>query len=195
MWNERYAEDGFAYGTEPNGFIAAHADAIRGGDVLCLACGEGRNAVHLAERGLSVSGVDLSDVGIEKTKALAAERGVQVHTEVASLGDYDLGVSRWDGIVSVFAHVPPAIRRALHRAIPAALRSGGVLLLEAYTPAQLEHGTGGPPALSMLMSLAELREDLAGLDFELAQEIERDVVEGRYHTGKAAVVQVIARKP
>ncbi len=194
MWNGRYGEEGFAYGTEPNTFVAETADAITGKDVLCIACGEGRNVVFLAQRGLSVTGVDLSEVGIEKTKALAAERGVQVRAEVASLDDYDLGQSKWDAIVAIFAHVPPPLRRKVHQAIPAALRPGGVVLLEAYTPKQLEHGTGGPPALPMLMTLDELEEDFAGLEFELGHEIEREVVEGRYHTGQAAVVQVVARR-
>ena len=195
MWNARYGEAGFAYGTEPNAFLSQHADVIHGSDVLCLASGEGRNAVHLAQRGLSVTGVDISEVGVEKTKALASERGVSVQAQVASLAEYDLGSGRWDAIVSIFAHLPPPVRRRVHQAIPAALRPGGVLLLEAYTPAQLEHGTGGPPSLPMLMTLAELKEDLVGLSFELGQEIERDVVEGKYHDGKAAVVQVIARRP
>lgn len=195
MWNARYGEPGFAYGTEPNAFVAAHADAIRGRDVLCIASGEGRNAVYLAERGLSVTGVDLSEVGVEKTKALATERGVSVEAHVASLADFDLGDARWDAIIAVFAHLPPPVRRRVHRAIPKALRPSGVLLLEAYTPAQLQHGTGGPPSLPMLMTLDELREDLAGLHLELGHEIEREVVEGRYHDGKAAVVQVIGRRP
>ena len=193
MWDERYAEDGFAYGLEPNAFLAAHADALRG-PVVCLAAGEGRNAVWLAQQGLEVHAVDLSPVGVAKTRALAAERGVTVEAQVADLATFDLGEARWGGIVAIFAHPPEPIRRRVHGAIPVALRPGGTLLMEMYTPRQLQHRTGGPPVLPMLYEPADIRSQLEGLSFERFEEIERDVVEGRYHTGRAAVLQVVGRR-
>ena len=190
MWNERYAEDGFAYGLEPNGFLVEHADRLSG-SVLCIASGEGRNAVWLAERGLDVHGVDGSSVGVEKTRRLAAERGVNVSVSHADLAEFDLGRDQWDGIVAIFAHLPPPLRERVHRAIPRALKAGGVLLLEAYAPGQLGRGTGGPPALPMLYSVPTLRDELAGLRFDRLEETERAVVEGTYHTGSAITVQVV----
>lgn len=197
MWDQRYAEPGFAYGTEPNDFLAANAERYlpAGGEVLCLAEGEGRNAVFLARRGFRVTGVDSSAVGLAKARTLAAERGVAIETAVADLADYELGVARWDGIVSIWCHTPPALRARLHRAVVAALRPGGVFVLEAYTPAQLAHRTGGPPVAEMMMTLAAVRAELAGLDIVVGEETTREVHEGKYHDGTSAVLQVIARKP
>jgi SAM-dependent methyltransferase len=194
-WDVRYAEPGWAFGTAPNDFLREQAARIPMGRVLCLAEGEGRNAVHLASLGHEVTAVDLSAVGVAKTLALATERGVRVHAETADLATWPIAPGAWQGIVSIFAHVPGEIRPALHRAVVAGLAPGGVLVLEAYPPEQEDRGTGGPSEPSRFMSLADLRTELAGLDFELAREIERDVIEGRYHTGRAAVVQVVARKP
>lgn len=195
MWNQRYGEPGFAYGTEPNDFLKqAHASFKPQGRVLCLAEGEGRNAVFLAEQGYDVHAVDLSDVGMDKTARLAEERGVVVHTAVADLGEYDLGTAAWDGIVSVWCHLPPPVRADVHRRVVAALAPGGVLVLEAYTPAQLELKTGGPPVAEMMMTLKALRDELAGLELEHAIELKRHVDEGKYHQGKSAVVQLIARR-
>ena len=196
MWDQRYGEEGFAYGVEPNDFLREQVGAFApGAAVLCLAEGEGRNAVYLAERGCEVTAVDLSPVGLAKAEKFAAERGASITTVAADLSAYDLGEARWDGVVSVWAHVPPAVRGPLHRRVVRALKPGGVLLLEAYTPKQLEHGTGGPPKAELMMTLAGLREELAGLEIELGREVEREIHEGRYHDGMSATVQLLARKP
>jgi SAM-dependent methyltransferase len=196
MWNERYAESGFAYGTEVNDFLAEQAFRLpEAGDVLCLAEGEGRNAVYLAQRGLSVTGVDASSVGLDKARRLAAERGVTIHTVVADLGDYDLGAECWDAVVSIWCHVPHPLRRRIHHAVTRALKPGGVFILEAYTPAQIGYETGGPKAADRLMTLAAVQLELEGLQFLIGRETERDVHEGKYHEGKSAVLQVVAVKP
>lgn len=197
MWNQRYSEPGFAYGTEPNDFLAANAERYlpAKGEVLCLAEGEGRNAVFLARRGFRVTGVDGSAVGLAKARTLADQHGVEIQTVVADLADFDLGVARWDGIVSIWCHTPSVLRARLHRAVAQALRPGGVLLLESYTPKQLEYKTGGPPTADMLMTLAEVRAELAGLDFIEGQEKLREVHEGKFHDGMSAVLQVVARRP
>lgn len=195
-FDQRFAEPGWAYGTEPNDFLRACADEIpAGGHVLCLAEGQGRNAVFLATVGHAVTAVDRSVPGLEKAQLLAAERRVPLTTRLADLATFDIGVAQWDAIVSIFGHLPPELRRAVHRGVVAGLRPGGVFILEAYAPAQLARRTGGPRTLDLLMSVAELREELAGLDLVVAQELDREVVEGKYHTGMASVVQVLARKP
>ena len=194
-WDVRYAGPGWAFGTEPNDFLREMAPRLPPGRVLCLAEGEGRNAVHLAGLGHEVTAVDLSPVGIEKTLALAAGRGVRVRAEVADLADYVITPGHWQGIVSIFAHVPREVRGPLHRAVVAGLAPGGVLVLEAYTPAQEDCGTGGPSEPARFMTLEDLRQELRGLEFLDARELERDVIEGRYHTGRAAVVQLVARRP
>lgn len=195
VWDERYAEEGFAYGAEPNEFLVEVADRIPAGPVLCLAEGEGRNAVFLAARGHAVLAVDRSAVGLAKARGLAAQRAVTVETRVADLATFELEVGRYAGIVSIWAHVPPDVRRVVHQRCVAALAPGGVMILEAYTPAQVGQGTGGPPDPALCMSANDLREELAGLDFEILVERERRVSEGKYHQGGSAVVQMVARKP
>ncbi len=139
--------------------------------------------------------MDRSPVGIECALELARSRGVSIATDVGDLATWPMGEGRWDAIVSVFAHVPRALRRDVHARVVRALAPGGRFLLEAYTPRQLEYGTGGPPDVDMLMSLDHLRTELAGLEFELGRELEREVIEGEKHTGLAHVVQVVARAP
>ncbi len=195
MWDQRYSEPGYAYGSEPNEYLAAQVAQLPKGRALCLAEGQGRNAVFLATQGFDVTAVDQSRVGLESAQAFATERGVRIVTEVADLNDYDLGQDTWSAIISIWAHVPPDVRGRLHSACVRALAPGGVLLLEAYTPAQVGRGTGGPPDPALCMTLEALRDELQGLEFLQAQETERDVAEGRYHQGRSAVVQVLARKP
>lgn len=193
-WDRRYAGEAYAFGTEPNDFLVEAAPLIPAGPVLCLAEGEGRNAVWLAARGHEVTAVDASPVGIAKAEALARTRGVGIATVAADLADFRIAPGAWAGIVAIFAHLPPAVRRAVHRAAAAGLVPGGVFILEAYTPAQAAHGTGGPSQPELLYRLAELRLDLTGLEFVVGREVERDVLEGTLHTGRSAVVQVLARR-
>lgn len=195
MWNQRYSAAEFAFGTEPNGFLTSVADRIPKGRVLCLAAGEGRNAVYLAQLGCEVTAVDSSEVGLDKAQRLASDRGVTLKTTLADLADYTITPHHWDAIVSIFAHVPPEIRKPLHRQVVDGLRSGGVFVLEAYTPQQLQYGTGGPPIEELTMSLETLKTELAGLAFQRGVETEREVVEGKYHSGQSALVQVLAAKP
>lgn len=195
MWNERYSSEDYAYGTEPNTFLAAHFAQLPKGRVLSLAEGEGRNAVFLAQQGYEVTGVDSSEVGLAKAKALADARGVLAHWVHADLAHYEPGESTWDAIVSIFCPLQPAIRRELYRKVLDGLKPGGVFLLEAYTPAQIQHGTGGGKSVELMQTAASLRAELPGLDFVHLVELERDVVEGLFHTGLGAVVQAIGVKP
>lgn len=196
MWDQRYAEEGFAYGERPNDFLIATAGYVTpGGRVLMLGDGEGRNGVYMAEQGHEVHSVDLSPVGMAKAAKLAASRGVTITTEVADLATFDLGDAAWDGIVSIFCHMPPSIRQRVHHAIGKALVPGGVLLLEAYAKEQFGRGTGGPPDEAMLMSLTELENEFDGLEILHGESFDRKVIEGKYHTGRAAVTQIIARRP
>lgn len=192
MWDERYSEEGFAYGERANDFLIETQSRLPRGRALCLAEGEGRNAVYLAENGFEVTAVDMSPVGLSKAKELARQRGVRLTTVVANLADFPLEPGYWDLIVSVWAHTPSVLRRSLHQQVVKALRPGGGFLLEAYTPDQLSQGTGGPPDPDMLMTLDGLRQELAGLRFEIGREIQREIHEGRYHNGPSAVVQVLA---
>lgn len=194
MWDDRYSEAGFAYGTEPNSYLASVIDQIPRGRVLCLCEGEGRNAVFLAQQGCDVTAVDASKVGMDKAQQLAAQRGVTIKTIVSDLAHFIIEENHWDAIVSIFCHVPPDMRAKVHAQVVAGLKTNGVLILEAYTPRQLEYKTGGPAVAEMTMNLQVLKSELSGLTFVHAVEMDRDVIEGKYHTGKGAVVQVIAKK-
>lgn len=194
FWDARYGTADFVFGTEPNDFLRSVAAQIPAGPVLCLAEGEGRNAVFLAGRGHAVTAVDLSAAGLAKAQALAAARGVTLTTAVADLSAYAIAPGAWSGIVAIFMHLPPALRRDLLARAAAGLRPGGVFVMEAYTPAQLAFGTGGPKDPALLPTLAQLRAELPDLEFPVGRELERDVIEGSGHTGRAATVQILARR-
>jgi SAM-dependent methyltransferase len=194
-WDERYSEPGFTYGTEPNDFLVSVTDRIPRGKVLSLAEGEGRNAVYLASLGYQVTGVDGSEVGLRKAMDLAAERGVAITTVHADLSTFKIESEQWDGIVACYCHVPSAVRIRLHQAAVQGLKPGGVFVLEAFSKEQLAYGTGGPSSLDMLMTLEDLKRELAGLNFIKAVQMERPVHEGRRHTGLASVIQLIGIKP
>lgn len=195
MWDERYNTDAYFYGTQANDFLRTHFREVpAGGRILCLAEGEGRNAVFLAREGYDVTAVDLSRKGLEKAEKLAATYGVAITCIHADLAGFDLGEDQWDGIVSIFCHLPVDIRQTVHQQIPRALKVGGVLLLEAYTPEQIGKGTGGPPDAALMMTRQSLSEELAGLQFKHFQTLQREVIEGSGHTGTGAVIQLIASK-
>ena len=194
MWNQRYNQSDYVYGTQPNDFLISVSASIPRGKLLSLGEGEGRNAVYLAAQGWDVTAVDSSEVGLEKARRLAVEKGVNITTITADLGDFQIQPNSWDAIVSIFCHVPSAIRVPLHQAVVRGLKPGGVFVLEAFTPRQLEMGTGGPASPDMLMTLASLRQELAGLRFVQAVELDRNVIEGKFHTGQAAVVQILGVK-
>lgn len=194
MWDETYSVEQYVYGKEPNDFLLQMSGKLKAGKVLCLADGEGRNGVYLARSGSSVTSVDSSTVGLAKAEQLAREFGVAIETVPADLADFEIEPGAWDSIVSIFCHLHRDLRTRLHRGVVAGLKAGGTFLLEAYTPKQLEFGTGGPSSVEYLMDLESLGMELDGLDIIHGAELVRDVVEGVKHTGKASVVQVLARK-
>lgn len=198
MWDDRYSEPGFAYGTEPNDFLTERVGDLKRGRCLCLAEGEGRNAVWLAQQGFDVTAMDQSAVGMEKARELAESRGVSIATQVGDLADWDMGEGTWDTVVAIFMHLPPALRADVHARIVRALAPGGTVLVEGYTPDKYDHpGMGGPPPgqRDMTFTRPMLIDDFNGLDVVHAEETVRDVNEGKYHHGRSAVVQFLAKKP
>lgn len=192
FWNQRYAGNRFVYGTEPNSFLAEHSGLLAG-PVLSLSEGEGRNAVFLAALGLDVLGVDISSVGLEKARQLAQSRGVKIRTEVADLATYEPGEARFGAVISIFAHLPGAIRQRLYPLIEKSLKPDGVIVLEAYAENQLSRDTGGPKDADMLMTVEKIRREFPTLEPILLHEVERNVSEGEGHTGMASVVQFVGR--
>jgi len=194
VWDERYSAEEYIYGKTPNKFLAENYDVIPKGNVLSLAEGEGRNAVFLAKQGYRVTAVDASQVGLQKAGKLAQENGVSVELIHADLADFDIGENKWDGIVSIFCPLPSALRKELHKKVVAGLKPNGVFLVEAYTPEQLKYRTGGGNSADLMTTKESLNLELNRLTFKRLVALERDVIEGIYHTGLAAVVQAIALK-
>lgn len=195
-YDERYRGEDFYYGTEPNDFLRESIGFIpRGGRVLCLAEGEGRNAVFLAENGFKVTAVDSSPYGVQKQQALAARKSVSIVSICADLAEYDFGTEAWDGIVSIFCHLPPALRKLVNARSVAALKPGGVLILEAYRPEQAGRSTGGPPDPALCISPEILQSDFGALQWTACESTERQVIEGRGHTGIGAVIRFIGTRP
>jgi len=196
FWNARYREPGYAYGTEPNAFLASKADLLKPGmTALAVADGEGRNGVWLAGLGLDVLSVDASEVGLRKTRELAASRGVAIRTAQADLGRWAWPRGEFDVVVSIFAHFAPELRARLHQAMLAALKPGGLVILEAFTPEQLNYTSGGPRVPEMLYSVGMLRADFAAGEVLELTATRTELAEGNYHSGPAAVVRLVVRQP
>jgi len=194
-WDDRYAEEGFAFGDQPNDFLVEVEQAIPRGDALVVGDGDGRNGVWLAMQGHKVTTIDLSPVGVEKAKHLAASRGTSINAQVGDLETFEMGDGAWNSIVSIFCHLPSELRGQVHANVKRALKSGGVFVLEAYTKANIGRGVGGPQNDDLTVELAELERDFAGWTLEVHRVAERNIVEGKYHNGMSSTVQFLARKP
>lgn len=191
FWDSRYKGPEYAYGTEPNDYLVAQMGLIpKGGRVLCLADGEGRNSVFLAEQGFQVTAVELSHEGIQKAKRLAEQRGVTVTFIEEDVNAVEIKPGTWDAIVSIFLHLPKKLRQALHAKIVAGLTSNGIYIYEAYTLDQLGKGTGGPKEAQVLAEPKAVLDDFSTdcvLHFFAG---ERPIHEGPLHSGAGAVAQI-----
>lgn len=196
-WNRRFEAEGFLFGTEPNGWLREHAGVWSPGSrVLCVADGEGRNSVWLARQGLQVQAFDISPVGVAKARALAARAGVQVDYEVADCDSWAWPEATFDGVAAIFVQfADPALRTRLFRRMAAALEPGGTLVLQGYTPRQLDYRTGGPPQVEHLYTEDLLRGAFAALDIVELRSWEADLAEGSGHRGRSALIGLVARRP
>jgi len=195
-WDERYQGPAFVYGREPNVWLKEQqARFPTQGHALAVADGEGRNGVWLAQQGLHVLAVDGSPVGLAKASVLAAERGCahRYQTQVVDLVLWEAPAGAFDVIAQIYLHLPEAARRVVHGRLVRALRPGGLLVLECFTPRQLAFGTGGPKDLALLYEPEALREDFVGLEILHLAECEVELHEGSLHEGRGAVVRVLAR--
>lgn len=197
FWNARYATDDYIFGTAPNGFLASQAALIQPGmRALAIADGEGRNGVWLAEHGVSVHAIDVSPVALEKARKLARERGVTLEFEQADALDWHWPEAAYDLIAAIFIQfAPPPERDRIIAGIRRSLRPGGLLILQGYTPRQIEFATGGPPSAANMYT-AELLHDWFG-DWEIVhlREHESVIREGSHHHGQSALVDLVAKKP
>jgi SAM-dependent methyltransferase len=200
FWDERYKGEEYAFGLTPNAFLVSQLQVLPPPPARIFAPGdgEGRNGVWLAEHGYDVTSVDLSPKGVEKARRLAASRGVTLNAEVADLESWAWPSAKFDAVVSLYVHFFDESRSRMHRATLRALKPGGVLILEAFSPHQLElqktHHSGGPKTENMLYSVEKLSSDFADADILLLEEAETELDEGHRHKGRAAVIRCVARR-
>ncbi len=195
-WNRRFAGDDYLFGTEPNAWLREHAGVWASGQrVLCVADGEGRNSVWLARRGLQVTAFDIAEAGVAKARRLAAGQGVAVDFQVADCDGYAWPEAAFDGVAAIFVQfADPPQRERLFRHLVRSLKPGGTLLLQGYTPRQLEYKTGGPPFASHLYTPALLREAFADMEIVELRDYEADIAEGSGHCGRSALIGLVARR-
>ena len=219
-WNRRFAEAGFLFGEAPNDWLREHAGIWSPGQrVLCVADGEGRNSVWLAGRGLVVDAFDISDVAVAKAREFAARQGLVVDAfDIAEIGvakarrlaqEHGVGVNytvsdcdafswpeaAYDGVAAIFVQfADPALRERLFGHMRRCLKPGGTLVLQGYTPRQLEYRTGGPPFESHLYTETLLREAFADLECVELREYEAELAEGSGHRGRSALIGLVARR-
>ena len=196
MWDERYAGGEYFYGTRPNAFIQSQHHLLKPGmSCLAVADGEGRNGVWLVEQGLQVLSVDSSAVAASKADTLAQQKGVKLDFEVADLLNWEWGENRYDVVVAIFIQFVTDEQRAkLFANMKKCLKPGGLLLLQGYTPRQLEYGTGGPSAAENLYTEPMLRKAFADMEILHLLEHDSEINEGAGHKGMSALIDLVARK-
>jgi 2-polyprenyl-3-methyl-5-hydroxy-6-metoxy-1,4-benzoquinol methylase len=196
-WNRRFEGEEFLFGIEPNEWLREHVGTLpRGGRILCVADGEGRNSVWLARLGFTVDAFDIAGVGVAKARRLAAQHGVSVNFSVAEADAYAWPTARFDGVAAIFIQfADPAQRERLFARIMASLKPAGILILQGYTPKQLDYGTGGPPFASHLYTQEMLRSAFETFEILALREYEADVAEGSGHRGRSALIGLVARRP
>ncbi|MBK9704112.1 MAG: class I SAM-dependent methyltransferase [Betaproteobacteria bacterium] len=196
-WDARFAGADYHFGTAPNAFVAAAEHRLpRGASVLSVADGEGRNSVWLAKRGHAVTAFDIAPQGVAKAARLAAERGVAVELSVADILHWPWDERAYDAVVAIFIQfLPPASRSAVFAGLRAAVRPGGLVLLQGYRPEQVDYGTGGPPRREHMYTAAWLRQEFAGWEILQLAEHDSEIEEGRGHRGRSALVDLVARRP
>jgi SAM-dependent methyltransferase len=195
-WQSRFSAPEYIFGERPNAFLASCENILpKSGRALCVADGEGRNGVFLAECGLDTLSIDFSPNAQEKARALAASRGVVLRTELADIHAWDWPDAEFDVVAEIFTQFSdPANREIKWAGMRRSLKPGGLLLIEGYTPKQLHHGTGGPKQVDHLYTADMLRQAFGDLAKIEIREYEAELSEGGAHSGMSAVVDLVARK-
>jgi SAM-dependent methyltransferase len=194
MWDERFSEPAPVYGTRPNLYLEKQSTSLKpGGKVLVPADGYGRNGHWLARQGFAVHTVDLSLVGVERSRKNAKEAGLMLEIEQADLMTWNWPVGEFDGVAAIFLHLPPEMRAKIHPAMLRALKPGGLLIFEAFSQEQLHFHTGGPKDINLLYTAELLRKDFASAEVLALEEVRQHMDEGHKHSGMSAVVHGVFR--
>lgn len=196
FWDERYRAEGYIFGIEPNRFLASQASLLAPGQrALAIADGEGRNGVWLAQQGLDVVSTDISPVAVEKARTLAESKGVQVDFRVCDIREWVWPNAEFDVVAAIFIQfATPDERPAIFHGLKRALRPGGHLILQGYTPQQVEYKTGGPSQPENMYTATMLSEAFGDMDILHLREHEEIIEEGTHHSGRSALIDLVARK-
>lgn len=198
FWNERFQSEEFIFGKEPNLYLVNQAQCYLKPNqrTLCIADGEGRNGVWLAKQGLAVEGFDVSDVALAKARQFASEHRVTIDYSFSDVDSWRWLPNSYDAIVAIFIQfADPEMRARLFSNIVAALKPGGMLILQGYTQKQLEYKTGGPISIEYLYTEEIVRELIDGLEVLDLQCYDADLKEGSRHVGLSALLGLVASKP
>jgi len=196
-WNERYAGPDYVFGESPNEFVRAAAGHLAvGQSVLCVADGEGRNSVWLAERGLRVTAFDFAPNAVEKARRLARQRNVHVDHRMGDIETWAFAPGEYDALVVIFIQfLAPEERDDAFARMQSAVKPGGLFLLEGYRPEQLQYRTGGPGAIENLYTREWVKQTFRGWETLALREYDAVLQEGTRHTGMSALIDLVARKP
>ena len=200
FWNTRYAEEGFAYGEQPNTFLQEQLNAIPAvGKALFAAEGEGRNGIFAANLGWDVTAFDLSESGKNKAMLFAEQNGVSINYFVDDLQNLHFQSESFDLLVLVYAHFPSKLKSEFHKKLALSLKPGGFVIFEAFSKSHLKYNStnpkaGGPKDEEMLFSKEEIEHDFSDFEITLLEENIVNRNEGKYHNGESAVIQFVGRK-
>jgi len=193
FWNERYANEAFVYGDDPNMFFKEQLDKLKTGSILLPAEGEGRNAVYAASLGWDVFAFDISEKGKDKAFQLAEQHKVSIDYQVVDVLDFKTS-QKFDVIGLSYAHFPATIREAAHQHLLKFLKTNGIVIFEAFAKAQLGKSSGGPKNEAMLFSIDEIKYEYSSLKFQILKEETVELSEGKHHKGKAEVIRFVGVK-
>lgn len=198
-WDDRYRTEEFAYGEQPNNYFKEQLDQLNPGTILFPAEGEGRNAVFAAKHGWKVSAFDISAEGKNKAIQLAESNRVSIDYQVGELQHLDYQEEQFDAIALIYAHFPAEIKSAYHKRLDLYLRTGGVVIFEAFSKNHLDYlarneKVGGPKELDMLFSIEEITADFANYEIVVLEEKEIELNEGVFHNGLGSVIRFVGRK-
>lgn len=197
FWNERYSNEDYLFGTQPNAFLVREAHRLAPkSKILTVADGEGRNSVFLAQHGHQVVATDISERALDKARGLARRREVEIDFRMADLTAWDWPYEKFDAVVAIFIQFGgKETRRSMFSGFAKTLKPDGLLLLEGYRPEQVEYGTGGPPVTENLYTEAMLREAFTDWEIEHLSSYDAEISEGTGHAGISALIDLVARKP
>lgn len=194
MWDERYSQNDFIYGKEPNLYFKEIIDKIKPGKLFMPGDGEGRNSIYAAKNNWEVTMVDFSSVAVQKAKHYAQHDNVKIDITAADLSDYEYPQNYFDAVGIIFLHLQSPQKEIIHSKIANSIKPGGTIILEVFSNNQLQHGSGGPRNKNALYSIEEISEYYKAFDKKELAEKTIELKESKQHWGPATVLRLFGIK-